>query len=443
MSEERIKPWPENPYYWEYDGKPMLLLGGSDEDNLFNHPDLMAHNLDALVKHGGNYIRCTLSCRDLGNVWPFMKVNGKYDLSKFNPEFWSRLKRCLKEACKRDIIVQIEIWDPHDFWDRGQNRIWSISPWNPAMNLNYTSVDTRLKEHWDQHPSRKPQPFFLSPIHKDEVLLEYQERFVTKVLDETVEFPNVLYCLDNETRAPSEWTLYWAEFMRREAKERGVEIQLTEMWDPWDLTHELHSVTYKHPELFTYTEVSQNNWQRGRTHYERLLWFREIIKKHNGPRPMNNVKIYGAPMPRQPAIPELNLDRFWKCIFAGCASARFHRPPTGIGLSEEAQKAIRASRVFTSSFDIFHCEPRPDLVKNLGCEVYCLARPSEVYALYFPRGGKTELKVEGYSGGLKVRWFNPERATFTAQETLQATKDIVEIRAPSERTWLVIISPLS
>ena len=53
-----------------------------------------------------SYIRCTLSCRDPGNVWPFMKVNGKYDLSKFNPEFWGRLKRCLKEACKCDIIVQ-------------------------------------------------------------------------------------------------------------------------------------------------------------------------------------------------------------------------------------------------------------------------------------------------------------------------------------------------
>ena len=97
------------------------------------------------------------------------------------------------------------------------------------MNLNYTSENTRLEKHWDQHSSRKPQPFFLSPIHKDEVLLGYQERFVTKVLDETMEFPNVLYCLDNETRAPSEWTLYWAEFMHRDARKRGVEIQLSEM----------------------------------------------------------------------------------------------------------------------------------------------------------------------------------------------------------------------
>ena len=158
---------------------------------------------------------------------------------------------------------------------------------------------------------------------------------------------------------------------------------------------------------------------------------------------MNNVKIYGAPMPRQPAISELNLDRFWKCIFAGCASARFHRPPTGIGLSEEAQKAIRVSRGFTSSFDIFHCEPRPDLVKNLGCEVYCLARPSEVYALYFPEWGKTELKIDDCSGKLEIRWFNSEKAAFIAQETLQATKGIIRIRTPSERTWLALISPLS
>lgn len=79
------------------------------------------------------------------------------------------------------------------------------------------------------------------------------------------------------------------------AREHGAEIQLTEMWDPWDLRHELHGVTYKHPELFSFTEVSQNNWNSGRIHYERLVWFRDTLRRCGGPRPMNNVKIYGAP----------------------------------------------------------------------------------------------------------------------------------------------------
>lgn len=33
-----IEPWEENRWYWSHDGEPVLLLGGSDDDNLFQWP---------------------------------------------------------------------------------------------------------------------------------------------------------------------------------------------------------------------------------------------------------------------------------------------------------------------------------------------------------------------------------------------------------------------
>ncbi len=81
----RIQVYRENPHYWEYHRKPVLLLGGSDEDNLFNNPELMEKNIEILAGIGGNYIRCTLSCRDEGDVWPYVKKNNRYDLEAFNP----------------------------------------------------------------------------------------------------------------------------------------------------------------------------------------------------------------------------------------------------------------------------------------------------------------------------------------------------------------------
>ena len=30
-----LQPWDKNPFYWEYNGKPVLLIGGTDNDNLF------------------------------------------------------------------------------------------------------------------------------------------------------------------------------------------------------------------------------------------------------------------------------------------------------------------------------------------------------------------------------------------------------------------------
>jgi hypothetical protein len=53
-----IRPHPANPYHWAYQDRPVLLLGGSDQDNLFNHPELppdgLAAHLDRLVAAGGN-----------------------------------------------------------------------------------------------------------------------------------------------------------------------------------------------------------------------------------------------------------------------------------------------------------------------------------------------------------------------------------------------------
>ena len=41
--EKRVKPWVENPRYWQYKGNPVLLLGATDNDNLFQNDNLESH----------------------------------------------------------------------------------------------------------------------------------------------------------------------------------------------------------------------------------------------------------------------------------------------------------------------------------------------------------------------------------------------------------------
>ncbi len=56
-SSEPIRIYSENPFYWEYKGEPVLLVGGSKEDNLFNHPNGLENHLDILKENGGNFTR--------------------------------------------------------------------------------------------------------------------------------------------------------------------------------------------------------------------------------------------------------------------------------------------------------------------------------------------------------------------------------------------------
>ena len=117
VSVDRIQPWSKNPHYWEYKGQPLLLLGGSKDDNLFQVPDLKEH-LDDIRAAGGNYIRNTMSDRkDKGfEVYPFFqRQDGKFDLERWNDEYWRRFENLLRWTAERDIIVQIEVWDRFDY----------------------------------------------------------------------------------------------------------------------------------------------------------------------------------------------------------------------------------------------------------------------------------------------------------------------------------------
>ena len=108
MEKNRIQIYRENPRYWQYKGKPILLIGGSVEDNLFQIPNLKAH-LELLKSVGGNYVRSTMSWVDEGDVPPFKKVGDQYDLNQWNDEFWNRFRNFITWTHEMDIIVQIEV----------------------------------------------------------------------------------------------------------------------------------------------------------------------------------------------------------------------------------------------------------------------------------------------------------------------------------------------
>ena len=136
---KRIEIYSANPAYWQYAGEPILLLGGTKDDNLFQIPALKEH-LDLLKSVGGNYVRNTMSSRDQGNVWPFRKVNGKYDMDKWNNKYWKRFENFLRLTQERDIIVQIEVWATFDYYRDN----WAVNPFNPKNNVNYTAKQTGL-----------------------------------------------------------------------------------------------------------------------------------------------------------------------------------------------------------------------------------------------------------------------------------------------------------
>jgi len=433
---KRVDIYRKNPAYWQYGGEPVLLIGGSKDDNLFQIPDLKEH-LDLLKRVGGNYIRNTMSSRsDKGfEVQAFAKLpNGKYDLDKWNEEYWRRFSNMLEWTSQGDIIVQIEIWATFDYYREN----WAANPFNPKNNVNYTAEQTGLPVRVDSHPVRTENNFFWSvPAERNQkIVLKYQQRFVDKLLSYSLKYGNVLYCMDNETSVTPQWGKYWAQYIKAKARAAGVVVHTTEMWDAWDLAHRQHSATFDDPQTYSFVDISQNNHQKGQKHWDNAQRQRRRIA--GKVRPLNNVKIYGADTGRFGNDRD-GMERFWRNIFGGLASARFHRPDSGLGLGKKAQANIRSMRMLTDRMNIFTCEPHNDLLsERQDNEAYCIANPGREYAVYFTNGGDVTLDISALKGSASVQWLDIIKSRWSQKQRLEGGGKL-PLRCPSKGYWAVLI----
>lgn len=426
--EAEIKPYSENPAYWQYKGDPVLLLGGTNDDNLFQMEDLEPH-LDDLVECGGNYIRNTMSFRDSGNVNPFREVGeGKYDLEKWNEEFWEKFSNLLKWTHERDIIVQIEVWDRFDY----SREYWRKNPFNPLNNVNYKLEDGFFEEFYLAHPSADRQPFFHTipgmSMYRPELdrIRKYQEEYIDKMLSYTLKYGNVLYCINNETTSPIAWGSYWIDYIRSKSKEKEKEVYLTDMYDHFYRvsTCERCLDLISQPEYYTFMDVSQINSRNfGQAHWDTLQQILKLRDQYSI-RPVNNTKIYGGGESSWGSgTNQDGVERFCRNLIGGAASVRHHRPPSGNGLNQRAISSIRATRQVEEWVKFWDVNPAMDLLDDREeNECYLTASEGLKYVLYFPKAGSVKLDLTNWEGSYDAKWVNMESGELVKEEPIQGGK---------------------
>jgi hypothetical protein len=75
---------------------------------------------------------------------------------------------------------------------------------------------------------------------------------------------------------------------------------------------------------------------------------------------------------------------------------------------------------------------------------YCLAKPGELYLVYLPKGGTTELDLSGATGRLIVKWFNPRSGGALQDGSVKSVSagGQAALGAPpadASKDWLVVI----
>jgi hypothetical protein len=446
-----IRPYPENPWYWEYKGNPVLLIGGSDDHNHFQWTgERLINQLDLLISVGGNYMRNIMSDRESYNVYAFKEIrDGQYDLDQWNEEYWKRLEFFLDETTKRDIIVQLTLWDHFDISSPDR---WRAHPWNPENNINMAQGT------WTGR-----RDFYATIEKNDQQGLEYQQRFVDKILSVTLKYKNVLYNINNESDEGELWENYWAEYINRAAEVNGRRVYITTL--QFDAASAVRHVL-SHRDIYSFAEISQNNQDsrggRGQGHWDNIMvWREKIASHHGGPMPMNNEKVYGAidGTNYSAGTESEAINRFWRNIFAGCASSRFHRPAPprmwGSGLNARVQTNLKAMQMLLEELDIFSCVPQNYLLIDrvqvpTTVEAYATANIGKQYAVFFPQGRYSiNLDPWVFVNELKVRWLDIDQLKWSDPEIIQVEWDgslqdwghrgTVRLTTPGNRSYVVLL----
>jgi hypothetical protein len=121
------------------------------------------------------------------------------------------------------------------------------------------------------------------------------------------------------------------------------------------------------------------------------------------------------------------------------ASARFHRPDSGLGLGEKARANIRSMRQLVDKMDIFTCAPHNDLLSDRAPnEAYCIANPGTEYAVFFTNGGDVQLNIEALKKPASLQWLNIMESRWMPSEKIEPQSPLT-LRCPSQGYWAVLI----
>jgi len=203
---------PDNPHYFLFRGKPTVLIASGEHYGSVINPDFDYRTyLDTLQKEGGNLTRTVAGtmCESIRTIqWrggdqnplapregkllvPWVRSDkpgyafggNKFDLDRWDEAYFRRLRDFVREAGKRGIVVEFNLFYAQYGLDNGDGfGSWGLSPLYFKNNVNGIGDVT-----WDRVNTRA-----------DKGLLARQIAVLKKTLTELNEFDNVYYEICDE-----------------------------------------------------------------------------------------------------------------------------------------------------------------------------------------------------------------------------------------------------
>lgn len=415
-----------NPrYFTDGSGKAVFLTGAHTWANFQDigvapipRFDYAAY-LDMMLKHNHNFMRFWHWLQGAYAPWtdekmlvdplPYLRTGPgtaldgqpKFDLTKFNPVYFDRMRSRLIEARDRGIYAAVQLFQSFSEKKEGVPcDPWVAHPYNGANNINNLDAEKSGSGTVD--------------LNRDDVR-ELQAKYLRRVIDAVNDLDNVLYEVINEG-GNKDWDWWVVDFVHKYEGDKGKNhpVGLTgwkaETVDQmraspaeWiSIGSDAGQFWKTDPPAWDGKKVSvcdtDHLWGHGGT--PSWAW-KCFVRGHNTLLMDSWAPIPGRPCGQvnwatRPGYPTRDLNRRDDWTW------------------EPVRKAIGNTRTLAKRVNLVAMVPHDELASTK----YCLANPGLEYIVYLPEGDEATVDLTGAPGALVVEWIHPVEGTITPGSTV-------------------------
>ena len=147
-----------------------------------------------------------------GTAWDGLS---QYDLTKFNPWYWSRLREFAGICAARGLVLFHQNYFQHNIIEAGAH--WVDCPWRSANNINHTGFP-------EPPPFAGDKRIFQAELFYDvtnPVRRELHRDFIRQCLDNFTNNANVIQFTSDEFTGPKHFVVFWLDTIGEWERERN------------------------------------------------------------------------------------------------------------------------------------------------------------------------------------------------------------------------------
>lgn len=402
-------------YFQDAKGKPVILIGDYSWDTFSNVNFDYVRMFDSLKARGLDFTRVWLwkqytwdSADRAPNICPYRREGPgvandgkpKYNLDKYDPAFFDRLKHMCEAAQKRGIYLQLILLDT---WMLKHDYLWRLAAFNRDNNVNHVDGDPR-----NTGTGTDGEHGYCSQGNPK--ALKYQKAYIRKVVETVNSYNNIFFEVANENFYSKQWELGLCDFIKT------IELKMPKQH--MTIRRDFPS----HPEFV-------QSWDPETIH-------KNILAKHDLKVPL----IFDTDGMIAKNDNEVR-KAAWSAVASGAQFDYLEGDITYLkdtivgGSGADVHLQIGYMARFMKAMKPWTLTPADSLIRNGFAMV--MANKNKLFA-YLPKGGALTLDLSGLKGKIKGQWYDPRSGKFS-KKVLSYPNKMAKFNAPDYRDWVLFL----